>query len=79
VAAVEIMFATATTMVGHVLVRAGEHWWVGDPLVVANPSLFSPDPRVGLRVSTRLPDDLFDQPVAEPAIAGPRRRAREGG
>lgn len=69
-----IVYATATTSVGtgdggQVLVRGGEHWPADDPVVLANPSLFNPDPRYGLSYST--PPASLDEPPVETATARP--------
>jgi hypothetical protein len=49
------------------LVRFGEHWPDDDPVVKANPSLFSDDPRYGMTSSRPLPED----PPVEQVTAGP--------
>lgn len=51
-----LVFATATVMVanddvGPVLVREGSHWPADDPIVLANPGLFTNDPKTGLSYS----------------------------
>ena len=45
----KVVYATATVVTDQALIREGTHWPATDPLVLANPSLFSDDPRVGLQ------------------------------
>jgi len=74
----DIVYATANSSVatpegGQVLVRAGSHWPANDPVVLAQPSLFSTDARHGLNFSSPPEPD----PVVEQATAAPgERRAR---
>ncbi|MEV6413852.1 hypothetical protein [Kribbella sp. NPDC051718] len=68
----KIVFATTTTTVSngpgsHTVVHEGEHWWAGDPLVKAHPSLFTTDGRHGLCSSVTLPED-DDSAAPEPVI-----------
>jgi hypothetical protein len=55
-----VVFATATTLAAHprhggvVEVTEGSHWLAEDPLVKAYPTLFSTDPKVGLKTSDPL-------------------------
>lgn len=80
-----IVFATANAVValpggGQVNVRAGSHWPAEDPIVQAQPSLFSDDARNGLNFSTP-PAELTTRQVetVEQATAAPgERRARRG-
>lgn len=70
----DIVYATGTTSVGtpdggRVTVRGGEHWPADDPVVVANPGLFSADPRYGLAYSKR--PAALDEPPVEQVTAGP--------
>lgn len=54
----------------------GSHWPADDPVVLAQPSLFSDDPRYGLNYS-REPDGYDDAPAersVEQATAGPGER-----
>ena len=57
-----------------VMVPLGTHWSADDPVVLANPDLFSDDPRHG----------VYGQPPAEPdaeqatAAPGERRNTRRG-
>jgi hypothetical protein len=55
-----------------VFVRKGTHWPAADPAVVANPEMFSPDPRWGL--CTTVPVQDSDEAPADPAPAGSARR-----
>ena len=61
----KIVFAKTTAVVGQALVRNGSHWPADDPLVLANPSLFTEDPRYGLSYSVEPP--LVAQ-VIEPRV-----------
>ena len=61
-----IAYALADAAVGgggstHIL-HTGEHWPADDPVVLANPGMFSEDPRTGLRFS-RPP--AVDEPVED--------------
>lgn len=59
-------------------VSKGQHWPAGDPVVAANPALFSRDPRWGM-VYTEEPDG-YDAPInaddapVETATAAPGER-----
>ena len=78
----DIVYATSTTMVaapngGQVHVMKGTHWPAEDPIVQAQPSLFSTDARYGLNFSS--PPEGYDAPVVEQATAAPgERRNRRG-
>lgn len=50
----------------------GSHWPADDPFVVANPELFSDDPRYHLAFSEARPEYFGD--VAEQATAAPGER-----
>lgn len=72
----EVVYATSTTHVTtpngtRVVVRKGTHWPAEDPVVQAQPSLFSTDPRWGLVFSAE--PEGFDAPV-EQATADPGER-----
>ena len=54
---------------GGSMVQAGTHWPANDPIVLAQPSLFSADPRFGLNFSTD-PGGMGEPPV-EQVTAGP--------
>jgi hypothetical protein len=60
------------------LVRFGEHWPADDPVVLANPALFSDDPRYGMTSSRPLP---MDEGPVEQVTAGPgeKRATRRSG
>jgi hypothetical protein len=45
----KLVFAVSTTLVDQMLIRGGTHWPASDPLVLANPTLFSEDVRYGLQ------------------------------
>jgi hypothetical protein len=72
--ALEVVFARWSTQVttpdgGRHSVQGGQHWPASDPVVQANPDLFSSDGRFGLSYSAA-PPELSDAPV-EQATAGP--------
>ena len=60
-------------------VRQGEHYPAGDPVVRANPGMFSPDPRYGMQWTGTPPPEMAEAPV-EQATAGPgeKRTVRRG-
>lgn len=73
---VQVVYATSNTSVTtegavHVMIRAGEHWPANDPVVLAHPSLFTDDPKIGLRISVPLveetaePTTPADAPLAD--------------
>jgi hypothetical protein len=73
----KIVYATATVNVGlehgsTITIGKGTHWPADDPVVRANPSLFSEDPRYGL-VFTSEPSGWDDPPI-ETATANPGER-----
>ena len=59
-------------------VQGGQHWPADDPVVTANPAMFSPDARYGATYSVP-PEELTEAPV-EQATAGPgeKRPTRRG-
>ena len=59
-------------------VQGGQHWPADDPVVAANPGMFSADARYGVTYSAA-PAELSDPPV-EQATAGPgeKRTVRRG-
>jgi hypothetical protein len=74
----DVVYATSTQQVstpdgGRHAVQGGQHWPASDPVVLANPGLFSPDPRYGMSFSTPPPELRDDAPV-EQATAGPGER-----
>jgi hypothetical protein len=79
----DVVYAVETAQIpteecGVVLVHKGEHWPADDPAVKASPSLFSADPRYGLRYSAEPPG--YNDPPVEQATAAPgeRRNVRRG-
>lgn len=57
------------------VVPKGSHWPADDPIVKANPDLFSPDPRFGMLYSVE--PDGYDAPVEQATAApGERRQTR---
>jgi hypothetical protein len=78
----EVVYAVETAMVptgaGMTRVGKGEHWPADDPVVRAMPSLFSTDPRWGLKYSSE-PAGWDDPPVEQATAApGERRNVRRG-
>jgi hypothetical protein len=74
----KVVYATQTASImmpeGYpVTVLLGTHWWADDPVVRANPDLFSDDPRNGL--VGHAPADEVETATAEP---GQRRSVRRG-
>lgn len=78
----DIVYATTTTMVavpggGQVRVAKGTHWPANDPVVVAQPSLFSADARYGLNFTAE--PEGYNAPVEQATAApGERRNVRRG-
>jgi hypothetical protein len=76
---IDVVFATATARVntpdgaGRMVVY-GEHWPADDPVVKAQPSLFSVDPRHGLRASVE-PAGMDDPPVESVTARPGEKRA----
>jgi hypothetical protein len=76
----QVKYATANAIInrpggGAVRVRKGSHWPTDDPIVQAQPSLFSDDPRWGLEYSVQ--PDGFDDPVEQATAApGEKRNVR---
>lgn len=75
----DIVYATTNAVVGlpgggQIRVRAGSHWPADDPVVLAQPSLFSTDSRYGLNFSTPPAEAPVEQATAAPG----ERRARRG-
>jgi len=74
----DVVYATGSAHVGGpdgdlmVFVNVGSHWPADDPVVRRNPSLFSADPRFGLRTSVPLEED--DAPVEQATRAPGERR-----
>ncbi len=78
----DVVYATTTTIVtldgAQHRVQKGTHWPAADPVVAAQPSIFSADPRWGL-MYTREPAG-FDAPVEQAtATPGERRVTRRPG
>lgn len=70
----QVVYATSQAMVTlangtQVLINKGQHWPDSDPVVRAQPSLFSTDPRWGLTYTTEPAG--FGDPPAEQATAAP--------
>lgn len=75
----DIVFATATTHVttregARLIVHKGQHWPADDPIVLAQPSLFSPDARYGMAYSVEPVG--YDAPVEQATAAPGERRNR---
>jgi hypothetical protein len=79
--ALEVVYARAQGFVttpdgGRHNVARGSHWSANDPVVLAQPDLFSTDPRFGLAFSTP-PPELSEAPVEQATAApGERRNTR---
>ena len=79
----EVVYAVDTAQIpteecGLVLVQKGEHWPASDPVVRAAPTLFSTDPRYGMRYSAE-PAGYSDPPVEQTTAApGEKRNVRRG-
>lgn len=77
----DIVYATTSSVVtlpdgGQHRVAKGTHWPADDPVVKAQPSLFSRDARYGLNFSA--PPAGYDAPVEQATAAPGERRARRG-
>jgi hypothetical protein len=75
----DVVYATANTHVttregGRLVVRKGSHWPAEDPIVQAQPSLFSADPRWGLTYSAQPAG--WDAPIEQATAAPGERRSR---
>jgi hypothetical protein len=64
---VDIVYATSTAMAGNFRIVKGSYWPADDPLVLANPGLFSADPRSG-NLSTTVP--IFDDEAPVEMVTG---------
>ena len=76
----DVVYATetASVMVDGAMhsVFKGTHWSAADPIVRANPSLFSDNPCYGLSYSTP-PPEMYAPPVeAATAVPGEKRSTR---
>ena len=58
-----------------IVIRKGEAWDADDPIVKANPSLFSVDPGTARTTVQRTPEDIVEQKTKAP---GERSRVRRG-
>lgn len=76
--ALEYVWASSTAMVNGFKINFGDTWYKYDPVVLANPSLFTDDARVGMRATAPVPesDRISDVPV-EQATAGPGERRNQ--
>jgi len=75
----DVVYATATTHVttrdgARIVVHKGQHWPADDPVVQAQPSLFSADPRWGMAYSVEPAG--YDAPVEQATAAPGERRSR---
>jgi len=83
---IAVVYATATKRIErpdapgqYGVVRKGSHWPADDPVVKANPEVFSSDPRYGLEYS-RAPAGFDDPPVEQVTRApGEKRNVRRAG
>ncbi len=80
----QVVYATSSTLVttpdgGRHMVQGGQHWPADDPVVLANPGLFTSDPRFGLSF-TVAPPEMSEPPVEQvTGRAGERRAAVKRG
>ena len=63
----QVVYATSSALVttpdgGRHMVQGGQHWPADDPVVLANPGLFTSDARFGLSF-TVAPPELSEAPV----------------
>lgn len=81
-----VVYATSTAQVrtpdgALALIRHGSHWFADDPVVAANPDMFSSDPRYGLSWTGEPPPEMRlppDVPVEQATAApGERRQVRK--
>ena len=77
----KVVYACTTSPVyveGRV-VAAGQHWPADDPIVLAQPSLFTDDPRYGLTASRPVPEETEaparETPVEQATAAPGEKRA----
>lgn len=75
----DVVYAKGTAVVmtpdgGRHTVQGGQHWPADDPVVRANPTLFSADPRYGVSFSTP-PRELAEPPVEQATAAPGEKRA----
>ncbi len=75
----QVVYATATVHLpgddgAQVLVRHGTHWFADDPVVQANPGMFSASPCYGLSWSGPPPEEMSQPPEVEQATAAPGER-----
>jgi hypothetical protein len=77
-----VVYATATVPVQLPsgiggMVQKGSHWPADDPVVLAHPEYFSPDPRFGMSYSVEPAG--YDAPVEQATAApGEKRQVRRG-
>ena len=69
-----VVYATGSAMIttpdgGRHLVQGGQHWPADDPVVLAAPGHFAPDPRFGLSFS--VPPAEMSEPPVETVTSGP--------
>lgn len=75
----EYVWAASTAMVDGFKINFGDTWYKYDPVVLANPSLFTDDQRVGMRATAPIPESrTSDADRIEQVTAGPgeKRNAR---
>jgi len=73
----DIVFAKTSAMIDGFHIRYGSHWPANDPLVLANPSLFTDDPREGMASTA----PVWETNPVEQVTAGPgevRGRIKRG-
>lgn len=68
--------AIATPGGGQAVIQGGTHWPADDPLVQANPGVFTADPRYGLNWYGEPPPEMAEPPVEQATAAPGERRPR---
>lgn len=74
----DVVYAMASGHVGGpdglmLFVRMGTHWPASDPVVLANPAVFSPDPRYGLCTTAAANFDDPAPPAPQVEVSGRRK------
>jgi hypothetical protein len=59
---------------GRAAVQGGSHWPASDPVVAANPAMFTPDPRYGLQWYGDPPPEMSEPPVEQASAAPGEKR-----
>ena len=78
---IEVVYAKVSAVIGDRSVQFGQHFPKNDPIVEANPSLFSDDPRTGMQATAPVWERNPEEDPVEQATAAPgesRGRVRRG-